>query len=245
MKLSFSSILLLSLPFLFSCENNPSQQIVDESIEAHGGDRFKEVTISFVFRNRAYEIFKSENEFRYIRAFQDSTGNVRDELTDQGFSRTVNGDAVKLTEERINTFTSSVNSVAYFAYLPYGLNDMAAIKSYEGESEINNKTYDVVRITFKEDGGGEDFDDVFLYWFNQETHLLDYLAYSYNTEGGGVRFREATRRHEIEGLILTDYINYEPLDKNTPLEDMERLFKEGELQVLSEINLENIEVKRN
>lgn len=242
MKIRINIILIACIPFLFSCKNDPAQQVVDESIVAHGGDKFKELTISFEFNNRQYEIFKSSNEFRYVRAFTDSTGNVRDVLTDEGFTRTVNGEQVTLTDERKNAFTNSVNSVAYFAYLPYGLNDIAAVKTYEGESEFKNQTYDVVRVTFNEDGGGEDFDDVFLYWFNKETHLLDYLAYSYATEGGGLRFREATNRHEIEGLILTDYNNYEPEDKNTPLEDMERLFKEGELKILSEIILKNVKI---
>lgn len=243
MKIRITCILLISLTFLFSCENNPAQEIVDESIEAHGGDNFKEVTISFDFRNRQYEIYKSAGEFRYVRSFTDSTGTVQDVLTYDGFTRTINGETVTLSDERKNAFTNSVNSVAYFAFLPYGLNDIAAIKTYEGESEFKNQNYDVVRVTFKPDGGGEDFDDVFLYWFNKETHLLDYLAYSYNTEGGGVRFREATNRHELEGLILTDYNNYEPVDKDTPLEDMERLFKEGELKILSEINLENVKIE--
>jgi hypothetical protein len=98
-------------------------------------------------------------------------------------------------------------------------------------------------VTFSEDGGGEDFDDVFIYWFNQETNLIDYLAYSYHTDGGGVRFRKAIRQHNVGGIVLQDYENYQPADKNTPVEDMENLFKEGKLELLSEIVLENVMVE--
>jgi hypothetical protein len=134
--------------------------------------------------------------------------------------------------------------VAYFAFLPYGLNDAAVFKTYLGDTEIDGKNYHKVKVTFSEDGGGEDFDDIFIYWFNQETNLIDFLAYSYHTDGGGVRFRKVIRKHEIAGLILQDYENYKPEDKNTPVEEMEDLYKSGELELLSEINLENVMVEQ-
>ncbi|MCL6258249.1 hypothetical protein M3O96_04070 [Aquiflexum sp. TKW24L] len=237
-------LLLFSLAFLFSCkEDSEAQRIIDKSIEAHGGKVFEASNISFDFRNRYYEISKNPSKFQYLREFSDSTGFVRDVLNNSGFVRTVNGETVSLPGDRIKAFTNSVNSVAYFTFLPYGLNDEAVYKTYLGEGELEGKNYHKIKVTFSEDGGGEDFDDEFIYWINQQTNLIDYLAYSYHTDGGGVRFRKAIKKHEVGGLILQDYENYQPVDKNTPVEEMESLFKEGKLELLSEIRLENVTVE--
>ena len=228
---------------IFSCNSSdPAQSIVDQSIAAHGGKTYESSEISFDFRDRHYRIFKSPQAFEYVREFTDSTGLVRDVLDNSGFVRTINGTKADLPEERVGAFSRSVNSVAYFAFLPYGLNDPAAKKSLAGESELDGNKYDIIRVTFSQDGGGEDFDDVFLYWINQETKRVDYLAYSYHTDGGGVRFRKAVKTHTVGGLVLQDYENYQPAEKNTPVEQMESLYKSGKLELLSTIELENIQV---
>lgn len=243
-NLLLSLLLLFSWAFFQSCKSDSvAQKVIDRSIEAHGGKLFESSNISFDFRDRYYEISKSPSRFQYIREFTDSTGLVRDVLNNSGFVRTVNGKVVTLPEDRIRAFSNSVNSVAYFTFLPYGLNDAAVFKKYLGEAQLEGKKYHKVKVTFSEAGGGEDFDDVFIYWINQETYLIDYFGYSYHTDGGGVRFRKAIRKHEIAGLILQDYENYKPENKNTPVEEMENLFKEGKLELLSEINLEDVMVE--
>lgn len=226
-----------------SCDRkSAAERIVDASIEAHGGKTFEQARISFDFRERSYEIYKSPHRYEYTRKFTDSTGRVVDFLNNEGFVRTINGEKVSLSEERKQAFTNSVNSVAYFAFLPYGLNDEAVFKEDLGKTELEGQSYFRVKVTFSEEGGGEDFEDEFIYWINEETKLVDYLAYLYHTDGGGMRFRKTTQRHRAEGLILQDYENYKPKSKDLELEDLEDLFRKGELELLSEINLENVVV---
>lgn len=242
---TFFSILVIAI-LLSSCTqqgvDKEAQRIVDLSIKAHGGDLFQKAVISFDFRERHYSIFKSPHRYEYIREFTDTTGFIRDVLNNEGFQRTVNGNPVELPDDRIRAFSNSVNSVAYFAFLPYGLNDPAVIKSYLGETEMEGNPYHVVKVTFRQEGGGEDYDDEFIYWFHKESHTMDYMAYSYHTDGGGVRFRKAIRRHQVGGLVLLDFENYKPEDKKTPVDQMETLYKDGKLELLSEILLENIQV---
>lgn len=227
-----------------SCQTRTeAEKIIDNAIAAHGGKAYEKAKIYFDFRNISYEIFKSPDRFEYVREFSDSTGQVRDVLNNEGFQRTINGQPVTLPEERTTAFTNSVNSVAYFAFLPYGLNDPAVYKALEGETTLEGNTYDVIKVTFSEEGGGEDFDDEFLYWINKDTNRIDYLAYTYHTDGGGIRLRKAIHTHEVNGLVLLDYENYKPASKETPLENMEALFKAGDLELLSEIVLENIRVE--
>lgn len=237
--------LLIGISFWFTaCDSqSDAKRIIDESIEAHGGDAFSNSLIEFDFRKIHYTIFKTDSEFEYIREFEDSTGLVKDVLNNSGFLRTVNGVEIDtLTEERIGAFSRSVNSVAYFAFLPYGLNDASVIKEYLGETTLNDKLYDLIKVTFQKDGGGEDFDDQFLYWIGKENHFVDFIAYSYHTDGGGVRLREVKEVITVGGIRFQNYLNLKPEDKNTPVEKLQELYVSGELELLSEINLENIKV---
>jgi hypothetical protein len=234
---------ILLLFISFSCAPaDQAKEIVNHSIIHHGGNLYQNQSISFDFRERSYEIFKSPTAFRYVRTFEDSTGVVKDVLDNSGFIRTINGTPVNLDPEKEKAYTNSVNSVAYFAFLPYGLNDPAVFKEYLGTTELEGTKYHKIKVTFSEEGGGEDFEDEFIYWFREADYQLGFLAYSYHTDGGGVRFRKVIQVHKVGGLLLMDFENYKPKDKSTPLEDLEELYRKGELDMLSQILLENIKV---
>jgi hypothetical protein len=236
---------LVGFGFWFSaCDSrSEAQRIVDDSIAAHGGDAFSKSMIEFDFRKIHYTIFKTESEFEYIREFTDSTGMIKDVLNNAGFVRTVNGVKIDtLDQEWIGKYSRSVNSVAYFAFLPYGLNDASVIKEYLGETTLNDKNYELIKVVFQQDGGGEDFDDQFLYWIGKENHFIDFIAYSYHTDGGGVRMREVREVINVGGIRFQNYLNLKPEDKDTPVEKMQELYLSGDLELLSEINLENIKV---
>lgn len=236
--------LLLVLQACFSGDSSAlggkAQAIVDQAIAAHGGGKFDQVRIAFDFRGRHYTAVRNGGLYTYTRSFTDSTGQVLDQLSNEGFVRKVNGKPVSLPEERAAAFTRSVNSVIYFALLPYGLNDPAVQKTYLGEATIKNEPYHKIKITFAKQGGGEDYEDVFIYWIHQKTHYVDYLAYSYKTDDGGFRFREAYDPRVVAGLRFQQYVNYEPLREPVNLSDMDKLFEAGQLKELSRIELENI-----
>lgn len=223
-------------------KDGKAQAIIDQAIAAHGGEKFEDLQIAFDFRDRHYTATRQGGLFTYTRSFTDSTGQVEDRLDNEGFLRKVNGRPVTLPEERKKAFTMSVNSVIYFALLPYGLNDPAVHKQYLGEATIRQQPYHKIKVSFAREGGGVDYEDVFIYWIHQKTHVLDYLAYSYLTDGGGMRFRAAYAPRQIGGLRFQQYINYEPLDKQAALADMDKLYESGQLKELSRIELENISV---
>jgi hypothetical protein len=234
---------LLSFTFFgISCDSRTeAEKIVDAAIDAYGGALYETSAITFDFRGTHYSIFKSPTAFEYSREFSDSTGQVVDVLNNSGFTRKVNGVLIDtLTEERIGAFSRSVNSVAYFAFLPYGLNDAAAIKTYLGQTDVKGKKYNLIKVTFQAEGGGEHFEDEFLYWFGVDDSKMDYMAYSYHTDGGGVRMRDVRATREVGGIRFQDYNNLKAANKETPLDSMQVLYETGALVKLSEINLENI-----
>ena len=245
MKLHHLFLFLCGLTLFSACDSRTeAQKIVDKAIEAHGGESYWNSKVEFDFRNIHYTILKTPDRFEYIREFSDSTGNVKDLLNNDGFVRTVNGAKIDtLSEEWIGKYSRSVNSVAYFAYLPYGLNDPSVFKTSLGETEINGEKYNLIKVTFAEEGGGDDFDDEFLYWIGIEDSIVDYMAYSYHTDGGGVRMREVSGVNEVGGIRFQNYLNLKPADESVSVEKMQELYESGDLELLSEINLENISVE--
>ncbi|MGV3587909.1 MAG: DUF6503 family protein [Adhaeribacter sp.] len=220
-----------------------AQELVDKAILAHGGKKFENLNLAFDFRNRHYTATRKEGLYTYTRAFTDSTGQVQDFLSNEGFRREINGQPVDLPAERKQAFTNSVNSVIYFALLPFGLNDPAVQKAYLGEVPLRGQPYHKIKVTFAQEGGGVDHEDEFIYYIHQKTFLVDYFAYSYQTEGGGMRFRQAYNPSTVGGIRFQQYINYEPPHKEVLLSDLDKLFEAGELKELSRIELENIQVK--
>ena len=150
-----------------------------------------------------------------------------------------------LPDSLAQNYANSVNSVHYFSVLPYGLNDKAVKKRLLKSSTIKGKEYYKIEISFSEDGGGEDFEDVFIYWIDKENFLIDYLAYSYHTNGGGKRFRVLKEQCVKNGVRFVDYHNYKPNNKDILLIDLDRAFENNELTKVSEIILKNIEVEIN
>lgn len=239
-RLSF--LVLVVLAACNSAMTDP-QEIVDKAIEAAGGDKFLNTSIEFDFRDRHYIAQREGGIFTYERILSDSTGIVRDILNNDGLTREINGEEVRLADSMRTKYASSVNSVVYFALLPYGLNDAAVQKKFLGEKMINNKPYYKIMITFQQEGGGEDHTDVFHYWINTNSYKIDYLSYLYHTDEGGIRFREAINPRMVNGIFFQDYINYKSTDASISLDQIEEDFISGKLVELSRIELMNITVQ--
>ena len=166
---------------------------------------------------------------------------VKDILNNKGFQRFINELPFVVTDVKETAYSASVNSVHYFSVLPYGLDNRAVKRAFLGTSKLKEKEYYKIKVTFKEDGGGEDFEDVFIYWINTKTFKADYLAYSYNeADGLGLRFREAYNERYIGGIRFVDYNNYKPENENTSLENLDNLYEANALILLSKIELKNI-----
>lgn len=232
------------VPEVSNQEKSKAQKIVDQAIAKHGGDLYNNSLIRFTFRDRQYKARVQGSSFEYERIFTDSSGQqVRDVLNNGGLHREINGKQVALSAKDSSAYANSVNSVLYFALLPAHLNDRAVIKEYAGEVNIKGKPYHKIKVTFQQEGGGKDFEDTYIYWFHRDEGTMDYLAYNYQTDGGGARFREAYNVRNINGILFLDYINYKPKEEsNLEVETFDTLFAKGELEELSRIESENVEV---
>ncbi len=218
---------------------NKAEEIINQTIAEHGGDLYKTAHYAFVFRDNKYQFKNDGANYKYTKTTTKGKDTIKDILKNSTFYRVINGKPVTLTEKEIAIGSGAINSVFYFAMLPHKLNDAAVNSKYIESTTINNKNYDVIEITFDEEGGGEDHDDVFYYWINKDTKKIDYLAYSYKVNNGGVRFRSAYNTRVIDGITFQDYINYKA-DIDTPLKDLPSLYEAGKLKELSKVKTENI-----
>ncbi|TVZ16419.1 DUF6503 family protein [Maribacter sp. MAR_2009_72] len=225
--------------------DNKGEIIIEEAIKAHGGPLYDSANYQFVFRDKLYT-FNNKNGNTYTVHSIDSVGNrIADYLKNGTFKRTVNENPVTLSLEDKTKYSNALNSVVYFATLPHKLKDNAVIKQYVGEAVVKGEDYDVVKVTFKQEGGGVDHDDIFMYWINKKSHYINYLAYSYSVNEGGVRFRSAYNPRTVDGIRFQDYINWEaPI--GTSLSDLPALFEKGQLKELSRIetvDVQNMDAK--
>ncbi len=245
LRSKFSPVILLL--FVFSCGSasngdtdetrlDSTAQLMENVFGAHGDFG----NYSFIFRGNNYTFSITDSTYVYGKLEQTDSLILEDVLTNSGFQRNENGVALNLNKADIDRYSEALNSVIYFTCLPLNLNDPAVNREIKPQVSINNRMYDVVEVTFDEEGGGKDHDDVFYYWFNKETHIMDFMAYSYKVNGGGVRFREAFNSRMIDGMRFQDYVNYSA-PVGTPLDSLPILFEQHKLEELSLIIAEEVE----
>ncbi|MDB4067170.1 hypothetical protein N9525_04440 [Flavobacteriaceae bacterium] len=242
MKSLYPSVFTISLFLLLACQNSKNlsaEALIEASVEAHGMNEFNKKAIEFQFRNYRYSQTQDKQGLVYTRR-KNTTPNILDLLhSKNGFQRTLAGEKVALSDSIALIYSESLNSVLYFFRLPLSLKDPGAIKTLMDTEQISGRTYQKVGVYFTSKNGGVDHQDTFRYWFDKEIKTLDYLAYQYHTNAGGVRFRVAINRRAIEGLVFQDYENY-TAPKNTPLHDLPKMYEEGKLELVSLIANDSI-----
>jgi hypothetical protein len=242
------------LPFLLigcstsdETSDSRAREIIQQARQAHGSDRLENAEVTFDFRGARFTVRHDDGLYRYERSHVDSRGrNVREVLSNDSLYREVNGGRQNLSETERLSVETTVNSVVYFALLPYNLSDPAVQPRHLGTAMIRGEPYHEIEVTFRKEGGGRDWEDRFVYWIHRNRHTMDYLAYYFHTDGGGSRFREAVNIRRVNGVRFADYINYTaPSDTlGTVVEQYDRLFENGVLEKVSEIRTNNITVER-
>ena len=230
--------------FLLGCssEYSKEKQIIEKSVQVYGWNQ-KEFSIVFDFRDYRYKLTRKPDFFSYQRSTFKKGVLVRDIMTSNSkLKRYLDENPFILSDSLTDIYSNSLNSVMYFFQLPRPLNDPAVIVNYNGEKAISNKVYWTLKVKFQEKDGGKDFQDEFRYWIDPKSGYIDYLAYSYLTDGGGTRFRKAKNIRENNGFIFQDYTNFRPVKKFTPLDSLPILYEKGELILVSEIENKNIKV---
>jgi len=248
---------LASLVLLLGCQtegpdpaDRPSAAaIVDSAVAAHGGAVLDRAVVSFDFRGDQYRLRQDGGQFHYRRTYTDSLDRtVREGVTNAGIYRVVEGDTVALSEDERGSIETTVNSVSYFALLPHPLQDSAVQPEYSGRDTLDGVPYHRIRVTFRQEDGGQDWQDIFMYWFRTDTYAMDYLSYAFGLAptdtDTGTRFREAYNVRRVEGVRFADYMNY--TSDTLSYDRMERypaLWAQEALELVSRVEIDSLRVR--
>ncbi|MEO1451168.1 MAG: DUF6503 family protein [Bacteroidota bacterium] len=138
-----------------------SSEWIRNAISHHGGEAYQQAEISLDFRDIHYTAELNHGAFTYTRTFSREGQTFHDQLNNDGFIRFIDDQIAAVPDSMATKYSASVNSVWYFALLPYGLDNPAVISKDLGRVEIKGAPYQKIEVRFKEEGGGEDFEDVF------------------------------------------------------------------------------------
>mgnify|MGYP000577813830 CR=1 FL=1 len=235
-------LLLCLMACKLSEQKLTAQEIINKTILFSGADKVANSKITFKFRENSYTAVRNKGIFKLFRTYRKDSLIIKDVLKNNGYERSINAKLVNVADSMIAKYRNSINSVHYFSVLPFGLNAAAVNKKLLKSATLKGKEYYKIEITFSKEGGGDDFDDVFIYWIGKEDFLIDYLAYSYHTNGGGKRFRVLKEQCIKNGIRFVDYHNYKPLNESVSLADVDQAFESNGLIKVSEIILKDIEV---
>ena len=221
-------------------KHSKADSIIQNAILAHGGKLYEQAHYEFIFRENWYRFRNNYSNYEYEYKGINKVGDsIRTKLTQDKVQVWKNGAEQEFNEKQKLSYSDNLNSVIYFATLPHKLKDKSVNKKYMGETKVFEKSYEIIKITFSQEGGGTDYEDEYYYWFNAETNLIDYLAYNYQVNGGGVRFRKAYNTREVGGIVFHDYVNYKA-PVGTDLDKLPALLETNKLTELSRIETKNV-----
>lgn len=238
-------LISLLICLLTSCNGGSTkgeaEKIIAKAITKAGGEKYENAEVQFTFRKNTYTSSRKNGRFELTRTIIDSIGEATDVLNNEGLKRFRKGVEEQLHDTIKSKFANSVNSVHYFVQLPYGLDAPAVKENLVGRDTVAGEPYYEIEVTFKKEGGGTDYEDEYMYWIHQENFTVDYLAYRFYVNEGGIRFRKAYDPRNVNGIRFVDYKNYK-LGKNDwetfNLANLDELFAAGKLVPVSIIETE-------
>jgi hypothetical protein len=217
-----------------------AEETIAAAVEAHGLADPRGVAITFRFRDAPFRLWLDGASSVYERDVVTDAGVRRERLEGGTFAV----DGADAPPDTLAAWQRSLNSVAYFALLPRPLQDPAVVATDLGRTRLRGEEWDTVEVRFRAEGGGEDHDDVFRFWFDPETHRIAFLAYTFARGDGGVRVREVIATHVERRVVLHDYANYGLDGQGRTIDEAVAAFERGELPLVSKVELVDVAVRR-
>ena len=252
---SFNSFLFLFILVLSSaCQTDKKTQaddegsagilsaddIIQKAIEASGKQKVSDHRIVFEFRDKTYVSEGICGQFKFTRI--DTSKQVKDVFFKDRLQRKVKGKVVQLADTTATSIKSTINSVNYFVHLPYRLKDGAVKAKRLADDTIADTFYYQLQVKFSKDGGGKDHQDIYRYWFDKKDYSMDYLAYKFYTNDGGMRFRVKKAEKKMKGIVFQDYENLKPKADSLSFSNISEAYKEDRLEKVSKIITQPVSV---
>lgn len=185
--------------------------IVDRSIEHHGGESFQasRTRLEVCSASGCYQLSVTQEAGLYDFDVKGKVrgGERRVRSTNSSVEAWMNGEPVEIEEDRRLAYRNWAMARVYFCFLPFRLNDASVLKEDLGIEEWGGQELHKVKVTFRA-GSSSDADDEYLYWFDPDTARLVQFAYSFEGRPGGLRFRRAFNYRRKGGILFFDQENW-------------------------------------
>ncbi len=249
MRIRFSACLLLLVPIqAFGQDAVPQSrlEIVDRAIEHHGGEiyRHSETELDLCSKSGCFHVVARMDGDEWAYTVSGKSRGSHQEVISTHDRLTVwrDGSEVPVAADREQGFRDWAMARVYFCFLPFRLNDPSVLKQDLGLVDWDGRSLHKVKVTF-EAGSSTDAGDQYMYWFDPETARLEYLAYSYDDNGGGLRFRRAVRHRRIGGLLFFDQENFGADGPGLSVDMIDAAFVRDSMRHVSTVRLEEIQVQ--
>jgi hypothetical protein len=221
--------------------------IVDEAIEYHGGARFSASVSRFEVCSKsgcsAVTVSMDGGLFDY-----DVVGTVRGaerrvKSSNESLELWEDGESVEVDDpKRRQSLRDWAMQRVYFNFLPYRLNDPSVYKEDLGIEIWDGRELRKVKVSF-EPGTSTDATDEYLYWFHPETRRLELFAYSYEVNGGGLRFRRLFDYRRVGGLLFYNQENWGTEGEGLRVDQVTPEYVESQMRLVSKIELRALAVE--
>ena len=213
--------------------NTDNPRTILESVEyAQGGwgDLWnkKDVQYTYKYYNPAMDkadlsteryIFKDEVSYgdytkHEINVLPKDNGDVVQYFN--GENTVVMANGKKVEDPKANGVGDFLRKANYFWFvMSYKLNDKATVVTYQGQEDLNNKTYDKVKVTYNPKMTGKMQNDTYILYVNPETKLIDRFFFSLPAMGVKEPVIISDLHYEeINGqMVATKRENYMPSEK--------------------------------
>lgn len=247
---AIASLVLLALSAVPLAAAEPPKverlPIVDRAIEHHGGDLYRgsDSELDVCSRSGCFHVRARVDGdlYRY-----EVTGTVRGAdrrvvATNDSVEMWEDGEPVELDAEGQERARDFVNARIYFPYLPYRLNDPSVYKQDLGLESWNGRELHKVKVTFAA-GSSTDADDEYLYWLDPDTGRVEQLAYSFQGNPGGLRFRTGKNYRRVGGILFFDQSNLGIEGDGLRVDQIDPDFVRNNLRPVSEVRFDGIAVR--
>ena len=220
--------------------------IVARAIEHHGGELYRasETELDVCSKSGCFHVVARVDGDRFAYTVSGKVREVRREVrwSNDALEVRENGTPVAVEPEREQRYRDWAMARVYFCFLPYRLDDPSVIQHELGLVDWEGRRLHRVKVTF-EPGTSTDAGDEYMYWFDPETARLEYFAYSYDDDGGGLRFRRAFDHRRVGGLLVFDQDNYGVEGPGLSVDAIDPAYVKSRMRHISTVRLEQISVE--
>ncbi|MCP3958495.1 MAG: hypothetical protein GY719_11635 [bacterium] len=231
-----------------ACASAPTDRldIVDRAIAHHGGGFYdsSEAELDVCSKSGCFHVLARRKLGHFYYAVSGTSRGARLEVVSTSETVTARRDGEELTldtagEQRYRDWAMAR---VYFSFLPYRLNDPGVYKQDLGVVDWDGRKLHKVKVTF-EPGASTDAVDEYVYWFDPDSARLELFAYSYDDDGGGLRFRRATNHRRVGGVMFFDQENLGVDGPGLSVDQVDPAFVRDEMRHVSTVTLKDIRLR--